>query len=175
MTLTKSITKWWWGWNPEKIEDWLEQMDAEGWHLYDATSIGIRFHFMKGESRRVRYCADYQSKIGPEYKAIFQDAGWELVYSGTGWYIWRMEYVGERPDIYTDIDSMIDRNKRLITLLGVITVIEGFVISTLGTTTNNQNDTSFITAAFAAIFGFIGYSIYNLLAYNKRLNTKRKL
>jgi hypothetical protein len=175
MSLTKSVTKWWWGWEPEKIEDWLEQMEVEGWHLYNATGIGVRFHFVKEEPRRVRYCADYQSKIGPQYKEIFQDTGWELVYSGMGWYIWRMEYVGERPDIYTDIDSILDRNKRLITLLGIITIIEGFALTSMGATHEYQSDISSIIVMYAVLFSFIGYCMYKLLAYNNRLKAKKRL
>lgn len=175
MNLTKSVTKWWWGWEPEKIEDWLEQMEVEGWHLYNATGIGIRFHFVKQEPRHIRYCADYQSKIGPQYKEIFQDAGWELVYSSMGWYIWRMEYVGERPDIYTDIDSILDRNKRLIAILGIITIIEGFALTSIGATYENQSGRSSIIVMYAVLLSFIGYCIYKLLAYNNRLKAKKKL
>lgn len=175
MSITKSVTKWWWGWDPEKIEDWLEQMEKEGWHLYNATGIGIRFHFVKEESRQVRYCADYQSNIGPQYKQIFQGAGWVLVYSSIGWYIWRMEYEGERPNIYTDIDSMVDRNKRLITILGIIVVIEGFAISAIGVTHESLSSLSPIIAMYAILFGFIGYGIYKLQAYSKRLKAKKQL
>jgi hypothetical protein len=175
MNSTKSVTKWWWGWNPEKIEDWLEQMEAEGWHLYNATGIGVRFHFVKEEPRQVRYCADYQGNISPEYKRIFQDAGWELVFSNIGWYIWRMEYSGERPNIYTDIDSIIDRNKRLIVVLGVITVIEGFALTAMGATSTDHFNTTPLLAMYGVVFSFIGYCIYNLLAYNNRLKEKRKL
>ena len=175
MSTTKSVTKWWWGWEPEKIEDWLEQMEAEGWHLYNATGIGIRFHFVKQEPRRVRYCADYQSSIGPEYKEIFQDAGWELIYSSIGWYIWRMEYKGERPYIYTDIDSMLEMNKRLITLLGIVAVIEGFAITTMWATYENKSNISPIIAMYAIIFSFIGYCMYKLVANSNRLKAKKKL
>lgn len=179
MSLTKSVTKWWWGWEPEKIEDWLEQMDTDGWHLYNATGIGIRFHFVKEEPRRVRYCADYQSNIGPEYKQIFQDAGWELVYSGIGWYIWRMEYEGERPDIYTDIDSLVGMNKRLITILGICAIIEALAMTSMGATLIFDQTTSMPKAMygvlFSFIFSFIGYCLYKLLEYNRKLKSKKQL
>lgn len=175
MSLAKSVTKWWWGWNPEKIEDWLEKMEVEGWHLYNITGLAIRFHFVKEDPKKVRYCADYQSTIGPEYKAIFQDTGWELVYSSMGWYIWRMEYADVRPDIYTDIDSMLDRNKRLITLLGFIAVVEVGILSFIRTTSENQSSMSHIIVLYTMLFSFIGYCAYNLLAYNKRLKVKKKL
>lgn len=180
MSLTKSVTKWWWGWEPEKIEDWLEQMEAEGWHVYNATGIGVRFHFVKGEPRRVRYCADYQSNISPEYKAIFQDAGWELVYSSIGWYIWRMEYEKERPNIYTDIDSLLGMNKRLITILGIAAIIELSAMTSIGAGLANDQTISMPIRAmygvvFSLIFSFIGYCIYKMLACNNRLKAKKML
>ena len=176
MSITKSVTKWWWGWEPEKIEDWLEQMESEGWHLYNATGIGIKFHFTHGEPKKIRYCADYQSSIGPEYKQIFQDTGWELVYSSMGWYIWRMEYVGERPDIYTDIDSLLERNKRLITILGVVAAVEVFAIIITATSgAYDQTISQSLIAAYSVLISFMGYSIYKLLDYNNSLKAKKKL
>lgn len=175
MTETKRAVKWWWGWEPEILENWLEQKEAEGWHLFNVNAQ-IVFNFVRTESKKVRYCADYQSKLDPEYKTIFQDAGWELVFSGAGWYLWRMEYTGERPEIYTDVDSLIGRNKRLMTMLGIIALAEvPIMTSALTSTTNGQSANSALLCLIAVFYCFVGYAIYKLSAVNNKLKERKKL
>ena len=107
----------WWGWDPEKVEKWLEEMELRGWNLYNVGTMALNFSFKKGESRKVRYCADYQSEYDENYFNIFEDDGWELVWEGTGWYIWKKPYTDERPAIYTDVNSFVERNNRLFSSL----------------------------------------------------------
>lgn len=175
MKNTLSATKWWWGWEPEKVENWLEEMESQGWHLYNATGIGIRFHFVEGEPRKVRYCADYQNSVKPEYKSIFEDAGWQLVYSGFGWYIWRMEYQGERPEIYTDIESLIGRNNRLMTILGAAAALQVPLMTSIAARSEVYDDAFLpVLALYGVLFAFIGYCMYHLTKYSNSLKSRRK-
>lgn len=41
------VIKWWWAWNYEKVEKWLEQMEKSGYRLTKITPGGIAFHFEK--------------------------------------------------------------------------------------------------------------------------------
>lgn len=34
MSEVKRVIKWWWAWSHEMIENWLEDMEAQGWNLY---------------------------------------------------------------------------------------------------------------------------------------------
>jgi nicotinamide riboside transporter PnuC len=174
MSIAKSVTKLWWGWNPEKIENWLEQMEAEGWHLYSVTGIGIKFHFAKGEPRKIRYCADYQMNIKPEYKLIFMDAGWELVYEGGGWYIWRMEYEGERPEIFTDVASLLHRNQRILALFSIIAVIQLPGISTFVLHGTDGSVSAEMLIIYGVLFSLIGYGIYKLMESSKLIREREK-
>src|SRR5262245_53049301 len=120
MSEIKKVFRGWTGAKPEIIGDWLEKMEAEGWHLFRVTWGGTRFHFHRGEPRKMRYCVDYQNTTDPNYVGIFEDAGWEKMLSYAGWYFWRMPYSDKKPEIFTDLDSLIERNKRLITLFFVL-------------------------------------------------------
>lgn len=31
----KTTWHWWWGWESEKIENWLEEMELAGWSLFE--------------------------------------------------------------------------------------------------------------------------------------------
>lgn len=71
---------------------------------------------------------------------------------------------------------MLDRNERLITFLDIITVIEGFALSSIGATPVNDHTISqSLVAIYSVLFSFIGYCMYKLSAYSKRLKAKKKL
>lgn len=120
MSETKKIYKWWWPWQSESIESLLEGKAANGWVLKSIGGFLISFTFEKSEPSQVRYCIDYQEKETPDYLTLLEDAGWKLEKKGSGWYIWSMVYDGARPELYTDIDSLIHRSNAI---LGSMTVI----------------------------------------------------
>lgn len=108
------VFKWWWGWNYEEIENWLEKMALDGYRLTEVASNGVMFSFEKAEIKKTRYCVDYQQTLDPKYIEILGDDGWEIIKMGSGWYICRKEYDGDRPQLYTDFDSLISRNNKLM-------------------------------------------------------------
>ncbi len=115
--LKLTVFKWWWGWNSDSVEEWLEQMEAKGLRLDKVTGIGTRFHFTEAEPKKVRYCIDFQEKLNREYIDLVHDDGWELIPMGSGWYVFRKEYDEERPNLYTDLDSLLVRNKKLFSVI----------------------------------------------------------
>ena len=115
MKEVKTVWRWWWGWNTEKIENWLEEMENDGWNLTKVDLFQIRFSFKKGKARKMRYCWDYPSMPGENYFEIFKEDGWESMDNKMGpWFIWRKSYEDERPCIYTDTRSLIEKNNRQI-------------------------------------------------------------
>lgn len=119
-----SVFKWWWAWDSDKIEDWLERMEAGGLRLVETRFIGLYFCFERCNPTKARYCIDFQSKLTPDYITIINDDGWKLYQVKMGWYILRKEYQEERPDLYTDYQGLITRNKFLLTLMIVGLLIE---------------------------------------------------
>ncbi len=116
----ETITRWflWSNWTPEKMEAWVEEKAAEGWTLVKVDRGLVRFHFVRTKPHKVRVCADFPADPNGEYMTIFEDAGWHLVRGGLGWHIWQMEYSGTaRPEAFTDLDSLIDRNNRTAIIL----------------------------------------------------------
>ncbi len=124
MNESKKVFKWWWGWNPGKIETWLEAEELKGWNLTHINPLGLLFTFRKGEPRRIAYCIDYQSQDKADYRQLFHDAGWSLICMGMGWYYWGQAYSGEKPVLFSDNESLIDRNRRQIWLLSVISLVQ---------------------------------------------------
>lgn len=171
MREVKTAWRVWWGWSPEKIENWLEEMAWEGWTLFQVDFASLRFKFSRGKAEKVRYCVDYQEKTDDDYMKLFKDDGWELAWSGAfGWHIWRKYYSGEKPDIYTDRQSLIDRNKRLIGVgLPVFIVLTLFLILSMFV----GNWISWSTVTGTVVAAIYGCFLVKLLHCNKTLSQNR--
>jgi hypothetical protein len=84
----------------------------------------MMFVFIFDKPDKTIYCVDYNDKPGTEYLSIINDDGWELVNKCGGWVLWRKDYEDSRPEIFTDVQSLIDRNKRLMIPLLVAMVLQ---------------------------------------------------
>lgn len=170
------IFKLWWAWDYEQIEDWLERMEAGGLRLVETRFDGIYFCFEKCIPTKSRYCIDYQNKLTPEYMAIINDDGWKLYQIGFGWYILRKEYQEERPDLYTDFEGLISRNKSLLTVIIVLLCTEFIAIGgMIWDTYKFPNSTKLaVTCIFGSlIIAFFVFCITNLaMQISKFGNTK---
>ncbi|MGM0837263.1 MAG: DUF2812 domain-containing protein [Bacillota bacterium] len=100
--------KFGWMYSPDKLEQWLERMATEGNRLYRVHKLGTIFYFLKGESQKVKFSADYQNLSNDSYFEIHRQAGWKDEYrSGSAlqkWTIWSKPYEeGETaPTMYSD-------------------------------------------------------------------------
>lgn len=164
----KVFWHWWWGWNTEKMETWLEEMENKGYHLFKIDFAQIRFTFRKGESKKMRYCFDFPSYVEDSYFEIFKEDGWELMDNKMGpWFIWRKSYQNERPNIYTDTKSLIERTRRQIR-----TVIFGIVVTLIIISIvliSNFYGSKVISALLTLSIVFYCYIIAKLYKYNKKL------
>jgi len=118
--ITKTIhrSRWFWGWQDDKEEAWLQDMARQGLHL-KSPGFGS-YAFTQGEPREMVYRLDFLSdtKNRASYLQLFQDAGWEHVGELSGWQYWRKERRGSEADeIFTDNESKIQKYKRLINYL----------------------------------------------------------
>ncbi len=169
------IFKWWWAWNYEEIENWLEQMEAGGLRLVETRFDGVVFCFEKCSPSKARYCIDYQSKLTPDYMTIINDDGWKLYQIGFGWYILRKQYESERPDLYTDFEGLIARNRSLLTIFLILLLFEivcvgNMIYNTYKDPSNgNLALTSILGSAVAALFTF---TITNLVLQIKKFGKK---
>lgn len=164
---------WWWGWDSSKMEKMLEDMALSGWHLYHMDWMGIRFSFQKGDLLKVRYCADYQPTIDGDYLSIYQDAGWQMTWTGAnGWYLWAKTYEGEKPEIFTDTSSLIDRNNRLIKVLKPLFMMLLILFVILLFTQVEAFRP--LVALYVAIIALYTYIFYQVYAHNQKLKDNIK-
>ncbi len=110
-------------WTPlsiNKYETYLENQAQNGW-IFQTSRLSFLFtKFVRQEPSKLCFCIDFQRTPQTEYTTIMEDDGWILAQMTQGWYLWIKAYTTERPAIFTDHQSFIDRNQRLLLTLGVI-------------------------------------------------------
>ena len=97
--------KFWFAWQDEQCEAWLQHKAAEGLHLRSMNVFGVHV-FEQGEPADVAYrlevCGD---SFDPAYQRLLRDAGWEYVVVVTsGWHCWRHPIKAGQPvpELLTD-------------------------------------------------------------------------
>ena len=116
---------------PADYERWLEDQALQGWQ---ADKIGqwssLRMTFTRTESRRFRYVFDFNAYPNRDYLNSYEQFGWEPVGQMASCFIWRKEYSGQRPEAFTDGQSMQARNRRVRNAVLVCLIL--FAVGTLG-------------------------------------------
>jgi hypothetical protein len=115
---------------PSDFEKWLERMAAEGWHIdFFRQWSSILVTFRRGEPKKYRFVYDPQISPRKEYISTYEQFGWEYLGRMASAHMWRMEYEGERPEAFSDAESLIKRNRRNIAAASVSFTI--FLVTTL--------------------------------------------
>ena len=162
----------------EKEQEFLHDMDLKGWHFKYYKNL--KYHFEQTPPANYVYRIDYKETLEDldEYLAIFEDAGWEVVYSYPifqgSWIYFRKLSTNESRDleIFTDKDSMVDLLKKVRThwtrfgtamslLLLFFTILNLFVSRTL------------ISGVITALFFFVIVILYVKLFINLTKKTKQ--
>jgi hypothetical protein len=168
MSNTRTRFRWWWGWKAESIEHWLEAQEADGWNLERAGGMGILFTFRRGERRRMAYRVDYQTDLRDDYVQLFEDAGWSLVGQGSGWYYWRQAYDDVKPEIYTDVESLISRNRRQMRILGILLAMQILLMNTVYSRADSPF-TGILALIHFTVTAALGFAIFRFIQANRRL------
>jgi hypothetical protein len=125
MTETVIKHKWFWAWQDDKEEQWLELMSEHGYHLLEPGFFG-RYIFKKGDPQKFIYRLDFMvhPKERDSYLQLFEDAGWEYIGQFGSWQYFRKP-AGEdaNPEIFTNVESKIKKYQRLLTYIIIFTPI----------------------------------------------------
>jgi len=119
--------RWFWPWQDEQEEAWLESMAGEGWRLSSVGLLGV-YDFYASEPERVVYRLDYMPtksmKEFGEYQQMFVDAGWTYVGEMSNWRYWcKVMEPGESDDIFTDRESKARKYRRVLAFLVLIFIL----------------------------------------------------
>jgi hypothetical protein len=106
--------------------------------------------------------------VEDNYYELFEDDGWKLVdYTISPWYVWRKPYEDNKPSIYTDTISLIERNNRQIRNISIGALISLILLYIV--LINDFDKTKLIFVLLILSLVFYGYLIIQIHRYNKKL------
>lgn len=113
----KTIWKWFWVWDFEKEEDWLNEMAERGWVL---DRIGFcKYTFVKSEPGEYTVRLEMHEHDAA-YVNFMKETGAEYVGRMVQWIYFRKKASDGAFDIFSDIDSHIQHLNRIGKLLAII-------------------------------------------------------
>jgi hypothetical protein len=117
MSERKTVRKWFWVWDFDKEERWLNEMALEGWVL---DGVGwCTYHFKKCEPGE--YTVRLEMRPYDEgYVSFMEETGAEFVGRMMMWIYFRKKVEDGAFDLYSDIDSKIAHLDRIGKMLAII-------------------------------------------------------
>ena len=117
MSERKTVRKWFWVWDFDKEERWLNEMALEGWVL---DGVGwCTYHFKKCEPGEYTVRLEMHPS-DDAYVSFMEDTGAEYVGRMMMWIYFRKKAADGAFDIYSDIDSKIAHLDRIGKMLAII-------------------------------------------------------
>ena len=113
----KTIRRWWWVWEFEKEERWLNAMAQEGWVLSGVSFP--KYHFVRCEPGEYTVRLEMHGKDA-DYLAFMEELGAEYVGSCFQWLYFRRKAADGAFDIFSDIDSRIAHLEKIGKLLKAV-------------------------------------------------------
>jgi hypothetical protein len=100
---------------PSDYEKWLEDLALQGWQIDKIGQWSSLYLKLRQDApRKYRYVYDMQALPGKDYKATYEQFGWAFIGQMASAFIWRKEYAMDRPESFSDPESLEMRNKRFL-------------------------------------------------------------
>ena len=122
MAEIKKVTRWWWAWNFDQEEAWLNRMAEDGYALTDARWIFFRFE--KTEPGEYIIRLEHHPRDA-KYIDFMEELGAEHISESVGWNYYRRKSSLGDFRIFSDLKSRIDHLRsieRLMLLLGIANI-----------------------------------------------------
>ncbi|MBR5093962.1 MAG: DUF2812 domain-containing protein [Oscillospiraceae bacterium] len=121
----KTVYKWFWAWDFEKEERWLNEMSMQGWALVE---VGFaRFEFERCEPGEYIVRVEMRP-ADAEYEAFLEEIGAEKIDRMLQWVYYRRRAEEGPFDLFSDIDSRIahmDRIGKMLLIGGMANLVIG--------------------------------------------------
>ena len=169
--------KWFWGWQDDKQEAWLDAMSRAGLQLQNIKAFG-RYVFKVNPEKGYVYRMDFDRTSGKDsdYFSLIEEAGWEHVIQVLGWHYWRKVTSEERTvEIFTDNESKIKKYERFLPSLLVPTTAPMFIVLALFARFPGRHPQWFVIltiSLYAFWFLFLGINVIKVI---QRINELKRM
>ena len=129
MTERKTVYRWFWDWEFEKEEQWLNQMAQSGW-LLDRVGF-CAYHLIACEPGAYAVRLEMH-RCDADYVAFMEETGAEYIGRVAQWVYFRKKTADGPFDLFSDYDSKLshlDRVGRMLAAVGFANLVIGLVNS----------------------------------------------
>lgn len=169
--------KWFWAWNFDKEEKWLNEMSEKGLQLTDVKAI--RYKFDEGKPDEYTYRIEMldelpSSKRSRDYIRFLEETGVEMIGCYIRWVYLRKKKTEGDFDLFSDLDSRINHLTKILYFLAV------FIPIILINTANLWSIYSSENAEYSLVFPLLNSVVAVLLIigvtriYNHRKQMKEE-
>lgn len=163
----KTIKKWFWVWDFEKEEIWLNQMAQSGWVL---DGVGFcKYHFVQCEPGEYTVRLEMH-EADDEYMNFMAETGAEFVGRMVQWVYFRKKAEMGAFDIFSDIDSRIGHLKKIGNMLSIVAA--GNLLIGIGANANSAVPLGLINLACAAL---LAYALGRIHGKKEALEKERQI
>ncbi len=162
---------WFWAWEDEKEEAYLQDMALSGWHFKSVTFPG-NYTFVKGEPRNDVYRLDFLSnyKDKDNYLQLFEDAGWNHVGEYGSWQYFRKTAMDDEAlEIFTDNESKQKKYGRILLFLIIFMPIYIVFLTRV-----NETSSTFYKIFTFLMFLFLLLYTYAIVMLTHRISQLKK-
>ena len=185
MKNTKTIFKLLTLFEYEEEEAFLQEEHKNGWKVVDYTLPGF-YKFEKCQPENMVYRIDFTNKNGsknPQYRQMFEDNGWEFLWSVNGFLIFRKALSENTTDnsneIFSDNASKLQMLQKIqqLRLLPLLVIFLSAVVPNLIRSIHGEFGMSGLNAVFTIFFGlaFVFYTYVFIKSFMKIKKLKEKL
>lgn len=124
--MRQTVRKWYWAWDYDKEEKWLNEMSAKGLAL---VAVGFcKYTFEEASPGEYGVRLDFLEYFpghpeSQKYIKFLEETGAEYLGSITRWVYFRKELAGGEFRLYSDTAALILHLNRLLTLLGILSTM----------------------------------------------------
>lgn len=176
------IRKWFWFWDFDKEERWLNEMSAKGLALH---SVGYcRYEFIPCQPGEYTVRLELLENMpdhpeSRQYITFLEESGIEHVGSYQRWVYFRKKNDGVPFDLFSDYDSRIKHLDRILLVLGILFGINLYnAVSTLHFTLRGVGIASVNSSVSGLVFIIsllFGYGFFKTLMKKMRLQKERQI
>ena len=127
MSERKTVNKWYWVWEFDKEERWLNEMAMQGWALCGVGFASYTFEACEPGEYTVRL---EMRKPDQGYLDFMAETGAEFVGRMVAWIYFRKRAEDGPFDLFSDLDSRIEhmnRIARMLRIIGLLNLIVGAI------------------------------------------------
>ena len=171
--MKKTVRKWWWAWDFEKEEKWLNDMAAEGWVL---CGVGFcRYEFEMCEPGEYTVRLEFlehlpKSREGEDYIRFLEETGAEHIGNYVRWAFFRKKCSEGSFDIYSDLPSRVAHLRRMQHMMTPIAAAN--LCIAIANMNHSGMGLGLINIACAVL---LGYGAWRLEKMKKRLRAESGL